>query len=231
MAKLQFSIRNTALATLCLASLGACQHTDVGVPSPQDQMARNEVQLVRLSHLIAAEDDGTDTPSVVTYAALGAFLESVDVGAYDTIVLDAGAVSELRLREIEKFIRKRGLTFGGIAPMGATPGAGAIALYVERYVATPPDCGIWPDERSNNTRNNTSGYFGCANTGNLGLMVANPRDLIAGQAGGNSTGAAVSALNKGNKPAAGPGITLSLGGLEGAVAGAEAAASATGGNN
>ena len=206
----------TMIKPLCLGlgllALGACAHTDVAQPAPGETPMRNEVTMVRLTHIIAPEDDKTDTPSVATQAALQAFLTSVNAGYGDIIMLDSASGPD-RVAALVKLIQKRGLVYGGEATLGSMPEDGAIMVYVERYIVTTPNCMQWPDETSNNTRNNASSYFGCADTTNLGLMVANPRDLIAGQNGGNSTAAAVGAIYKPTSTSSGPSMTLSLDGL------------------
>ena len=201
-----------ALLGLALLSTGACMHDTVANPVMGETVMRNAVTMVRLSHTIEAEEDGTDTPSAPTKAALNAFLTGVNAGHSDIIMLDS-ATAPARRDAVAAMIRQRGLVYGGEAPMGATPAAGTIALYVERYIVTPPACGAWPNEPTNNTRNNASAYFGCSNTANLGLMIANPRDLIAGQNGGNSTAAAVSAIYTPSVKPASPTMTLSIDGL------------------
>ncbi len=207
--------KTLALASLSLLGLTACQHTSVGTPSYTDTVTRNTVQMVRLSHEIKAEEDSTDTPSSGTYRAIDAFLMGIDAGYGDVMILDTNEVSLVRLRAIEDHIRQRGFVYGGIQSLGETPKDGAIILYVERHVAQTPVCGNWPAEVSNNQRNNTSPYLGCSNTANLGLMIANPRDLVAGQFEGNSTGAAVGAIYSPAPANSGPSITMSFDGMPG----------------
>lgn len=197
---------------LALLTTTACMHDNVVEPTLGETVKRNAVTMVRLDHTILAEDDGTDTPSGATFAALGAFLVSVNAGHGDIIMLDSASTADRR-DAVAAFIRKRGLVYAGEAPLGDEPAPGTIRLYVERYIVTPPACGGWPREASNNTRNNTSGYFGCAMTSNLGMMVANPRDLIAGENGGNSTAAAVGALYTPSPQPSGPTMTLSIDGM------------------
>lgn len=200
--------------TIGLALLGttACMHDNVVEPTLGETINRNAVTMVRLGHTITAEDDGTDTPSGATFAALGAFLLSVKAGHGDIIMMDS-ASSTVRRDAVAAYLKKRGLVYAGEAPLGEEPAHGTINLYVERYIVTPPACGRWPNEASNNTRNNTSSYFGCAVTSNLGMMVANPRDLIAGENGGNSTAAAVGALYTPTPQPTGPTMTFSIDGM------------------
>ncbi|NVJ97058.1 MAG: hypothetical protein HWE25_02835 [Alphaproteobacteria bacterium] len=213
--KMAPALLKTALIGMGFMSLAACQHTDTSSATRPETTLRNSVQMVRLPFEIRAEDDGTATPSGATLAQIGAFLASVNAGYGDVLMLDAGNVAPARLAALQDFIRARGLAFGGNAAMGATPTEGSVMLYLERYVVTTPNCGTWPAENGNNRRNNPSAHFGCADTTNLGLMVANPRDLIAGQGNGNSTAAAVGAIyTPAPSSAPAPGnMTLSLEGM------------------
>lgn len=181
-----------ALATGLMAA--ACQHGSVVEPAASETVLRNEVKMVRLPFSIRAEEDATATPSNYTLAGINLFLRSVDAGHADVILLDAPNVPQARIDEIAGFLRKRGLVYGGVAKLGAEPAEGDITLYVERHIVVPPNCGFWRAETSGNQKNNASAHYGCASMANLGLMVANPRDLIAGQGSGNSTAAAVGAI-------------------------------------
>jgi pilus assembly protein CpaD len=53
-----------------------------------------------------------------------------------------------------------------------------LLVVVERYVVTPPDCPNWTKSQSGDHDNATSSNFGCSSITNLGLMVADPRDLV-----------------------------------------------------
>jgi pilus assembly protein CpaD len=46
------------------------------------------------------------------------------------------------------------------------------------YVAHPPECGYWPGNLSESRENTPYWNFGCAQSRNLAMMVANPNDLI-----------------------------------------------------
>lgn len=183
-----------AFLCLSLSVLAACEHTSVGTATPQQNVARNTVQMVRLPLEINQEADGTDSLSRVTTGAISEFLRSVNAGYGDVIMLDAPSASAGRIAAVELMIQRTGLTYGGASALGIKPAEGAVMLYVERYVVTTPNCNYWPEVTSNQQRNNDSASLGCATTNNLGLMIANPRDLIAGHYSGTSTAAAVNAL-------------------------------------
>lgn len=210
----------------CLLALGACYHTNVAEPSLKDPVARNSVQMVRLPHEITAEDDRTDSLSRMTMTTLAGFFTSIEVGYADVIMLDGPDVSDGRIAAIASYVNQQGLIYAGTSALGAKPKAGSVVLYVERYIVATPTCGEWLPEFNNSSRNNDSAFHGCASTANLGLMIANPRDLISGQNSGTSTAAAVGALYtpKAAAPATGaPELTLSVGDLQ-AMANAQSAA-------
>ena len=69
-----------------------------------------------------------------------------------------------------------------------SPAADAVNLVIRRYVVTLPGCPDWSGDRF--TYNNVpTSNWGCASATNLGLMVAEPGDLIRGRDEGNADGA------------------------------------------
>ncbi len=194
-------------------SLAACNHTAATSPAPSEKIMRNEVKMVRLPFRIAAEDDETDTPSSYTLNGISLFLRSVNAGHADVIMLDSSDVASERIDAIIDHIKTAGLLYAGTSALGVKPADGEITLYVERHIVVPPNCGTWSVETTGNDVNNASAHHGCSTIANLGLMIANPRDLIAGQNSGNSTAAAVGALYSPSTTPSGPTMTLSLDGL------------------
>ncbi|HEX9489010.1 MAG TPA: CpaD family pilus assembly lipoprotein, partial [Stellaceae bacterium] len=53
---------------------------------------------------------------------------------------------------------------------------------------TPPDCPNWSKPASGDHSNTLPSNFGCADATNLGLMVADPRDLVLGRSLGPPRG-------------------------------------------
>ncbi|MGK2908573.1 MAG: CpaD family pilus assembly protein [Sphingobium sp.] len=74
---------------------------------------------------------------------------------------------------------------------GAAP-EGAVRLVVRRASARVPGCPDWSDKQETNGMGNTSRNYGCAVNGNLAAMVANPEDLVRGQAGSSDLRTATS---------------------------------------
>ena len=210
---IKLSLTKLSMIAATGLTLAACQHNAVTAPSPSETIKRNEVKMVRLPFRIAAEDDKTDTPSSYTLNGISLFLHSVSAGHADVIMLDSNGVAPERLEAIADHIKAKGLIYAGASALGVKPAEGEITLYVERHTVIPPNCGNWRVETSGNDVNNASAHHGCSSIANLGLMIANPRDLIAGQSSGNSTAAAVGAIYSPKAMSTGPTMTLSLDGL------------------
>lgn len=182
--------RNTALrmiGVLCAAlALGAC------IPrtaqwSGTEPVKRNQVELVRLAHDVRFPADGA-TLSPAQATAIANFLESVELRYGDRLALDLGQDDEgrvspanlARAKAIRDHLASLGLDLA-TAPVdrGAAPDADTVRLLVERYVVTLPPCPDWRQPAYPNYNNAPTSNVGCANVTALGMMVANPRDLVA----------------------------------------------------
>ena len=64
--------------------------------------------------------------------------------------------------------------------LDAVPANSAI-VEVGRSTVTLPACPNWSQSQADVFTNAFSSYYGCANATNLGLMVANPADLVSGR--------------------------------------------------
>ena len=207
------SAPKTALLAVSLIALSACQTS--GTTRYTDTVNRSTVELVRLPFELQPEADGTDSLSAQSTISMHTFLTSINAGYGDIIMLDAPSASASRIKAIQEFLKERGLTFGGVATLGQTPADKAVMLYVERYQVTVPNCGIWPSDNAEIDPNNAPPFHGCSSVAALGMMVANPRDLVAGQSGRSNSSSAVSAVNSLTQPAnTGPSVTLSVQGID-----------------
>lgn len=73
---------------------------------------------------------------------------------------------------------RRPVTVAPIADSRLTAGSALVAI--GRYVVSTPSCPNWRKPSSVDSANQPSSNFGCANETNLGLMVADPADLVVG---------------------------------------------------
>jgi pilus assembly protein CpaD len=67
---------------------------------------------------------------------------------------------------------------------------GSVTVTVGRYVATPPPCPNWEKPPGYDWANTPMSNLGCATASNLGLMLADPGDLVRGREVGASDGTA-----------------------------------------
>ena len=153
---------------------------------------RNKVELVRLIHDVdfaATRQEGAALTGPGA-AALDAFLVKNDVGHYDELSVDLPKAADTdalkanlaHRKALAAYLAGRGLKLAdAVTPYGNEPRPGTVRLVVGRYVVTPPKCGDWSKPAGPDYQNTVSSNYGCATTSVLGMMVANPRDLIEGR--------------------------------------------------
>jgi len=138
--------------------------------------------------LIMAFAPGSAVLSITEAARLTQFLNRVGIDEGDRISLGvdpaAGALADARLQVVAAYLRGQGIvaTSGAVPPK--TMPVGQVVVDVGRYVVTTPPCPDWSRVSGPEFTNMPSSNFGCATTTNLGLMVADPGDLVAGRGHG-----------------------------------------------
>ncbi|MFQ5617804.1 MAG: CpaD family pilus assembly lipoprotein [Rhodospirillales bacterium] len=127
--------------------------------------------------------------------SLDAFLARLEAGYGDRFYVVAGRgrkgepkqaaarLGERRRQAVMAFLELRRLRvlplrieFGIDAPV-----RGGVKVIVRRYVVTLPECPDWSGRPEITYNNTPSSNFGCATATNLGLMVADPGDIVAGR--------------------------------------------------
>lgn len=112
------------------------------------------------------------------------WLDAMDVRYGDEIAIDTSSAANTRgARDtVAMLLARQGLLLADHAPM--TTGAiapGHIRIVVSRATARVPGCPDWGTRSATEHRSITTSNYGCATNANLAAMVANPRDLVAGQ--------------------------------------------------
>ncbi len=125
----------------------------------------------------------------VEMAALDDFLRRVRPTEVDEIGVHADP-TPLARRRAEAVVGY--LAHGGVpaylAVDPARPASGGVSVRVRRHLVTLPACPDWSDEPGNIFSNGPGANWGCATASNLGLMVADPRHLVAGRPMGPGDG-------------------------------------------
>ncbi|MCW8835104.1 MAG: CpaD family pilus assembly protein [Rhodospirillales bacterium] len=171
--------------------LGACQNPAAlqqsGMPIEDWKNAyvekRPQVQAVNYD-IDVAFMPGTGTLKADEAERLSGWLGNVAPGYGDQVLL-SGAPERLgvsRMEAVQAYLGKQGIkAFMVKAESGIpAPGGNAVKVTVRRYVANIPACPDWSDNPAHIFSNQPLSNFGCATASNLGMMVANPRDLVAG---------------------------------------------------
>lgn len=164
-----------------------------------------EVDRAEYRHSVYFPTDRSTVPASER-ARLLSFLETVQPGGRDSIRLEGHAderASELynlelaadRNQSVEALLREVGLgdlpvttvAYGEAVPAVPSTGPAAwrlnrrVELILERHLVTLPACPDWSRQSGTDFSNQPHSNFGCATQTNLGLMVAEPKDLVRGR--------------------------------------------------
>lgn len=157
-----------------------------------DNQKRNQVQMIKIPFMMTFEAGRTDL-SDEGVTGLDNFMMRSNVSYGDELSLDFplnrdGSLSDMsrkRLVFMAGHLKERGLRLSSdVTPYGMSPADNQARFLISRYVVTPPVCGDWSQPSMGNYANASLSELGCSNQANLGLMVANPRDLITGVTNG-----------------------------------------------
>jgi len=170
------------LLAIASAALTACNSTpDEWTSAQAPRQLRVDFQ--RLTHATAFPSGSAQLAQGERDSLLG-FLRAAEVTPDDTIYLEAADEDKLsgsRVGALVRDLSRKGYSVATLpAARDAVP-ANSLMVVVERYVVTPPDCPNWSKSASGDHENAVTSNFGCANVSNLGLMVADPRDLVVGR--------------------------------------------------
>ncbi|MCF6195559.1 MAG: CpaD family pilus assembly protein [Emcibacter sp.] len=177
------------LASLILASCSGAANFANG-----DSQKRNEVTMIKIPFMMTFEA-GSTSLSDNAVRQLDMFMMRSNVSYGDELSMDFplnrdGGLSDenqKRLAFLTGLLKNRGLHLAAaVTPYGMSPSPNKARLLISRYVVTPPRCGDWSQPSTGNYGNMNLPDFGCSTQASLGLMVANPRDLITGATGGST---------------------------------------------
>jgi pilus assembly protein CpaD len=116
---------------------------------------------------------------------LHAWFGSLGLGYGDRVAVDEPYQSAAR-GDVARIAAEYGLLLSDGAPVTAGQvQPGTIRVIVTRSFASVPGCPHWSNSAKNNA---TSPNYGCATNSNLAAMIADPSDLVLGQAGSGTDG-------------------------------------------
>ena len=139
-----------------------------------------ETQVATLALPGTIDQDMATTETTQLDGFIGSYL-SGGSGQLEIFVPGAGSGQEEALDKgkwIVDHAMTRGLRRDEVALMIDTEASGQVLLSYVTYVVTVPECRNWYYESSHDPLNRSHPNFGCATHRNLGLIIANPADLV-----------------------------------------------------
>jgi len=118
--------------------------------------------------------DGAGSRFEVAFAGGSGSLSGSEAAKLDRMVLAGNILPSDRVELLRYGIVAQAL------PLAAAPANRAV-VSIGRYAVTLPTCPNWSQSPAADFTNALSSYYGCADATNLGLMVANPPDLVSGR--------------------------------------------------
>jgi pilus assembly protein CpaD len=206
------------VAAALAAMLAGCSETTYW--SPAEAPKQTQVDWVRFDHRVMFDPRSRDI-SISERARLEEFLARVDPRYGDQVLVGTGSgtvegeVGLQRVSTVAEYLRSSGMKVAPLTDVNVARWDGAVQISVGRYVVTPPNCPDWTKSASYDPLNHTSSNFGCATATNLGLMVADPGDLVRGRPMGPSDGAygarMIQTWREGEKAGSSNSMTLTFG--------------------
>jgi len=162
--------------------------------SAQESPKTNQVSYTQFRHDVEFSGNA-DQPTTEELQRLATFMERIALGYGDQVRIAAGGpLDRRRAAAIAASLKRRGIA-SELAAGDSPPGRVSVAI--GRHVVTPPSCPDWSRRSESDFTNLASANFGCANAANLGLMVADPGDLVRGRSAPTADGeAAVLAIQR-----------------------------------
>ncbi|MBC8268512.1 MAG: hypothetical protein H8E36_07180 [Rhodospirillaceae bacterium] len=183
------------LAVVSITLAAGCQ----GIPHLEDwsnvpESKKPQVNQVQYSHQVSFAPASAELGRIEGDRLL-AFLNNAQAAAKDSFYLVSGnpetpaALSDARKTMVADYLSTFGVAIRTLPGDFAvkSPAGDAVNLIIRRHVVTLPGCPDWSGDRF--TYNNVpTSNWGCASATNLGLMVAEPGDLVRGRDGGYADG-------------------------------------------
>lgn len=142
----------------------------------------NKVEPIRLVHDVRFPSGTRISPAEL--AQLDNFLARHDVGYGDKVYVlressGGGGPAGQRIDAVRRTLAAQGVQASDLPSPEAQPGV--VRVVINRYVVVPPNCPDWSKPATSDYGNTPMSNLGCSNTSNLGLMVADPSELLRGR--------------------------------------------------
>jgi pilus assembly protein CpaD len=180
MAISSFFLRASSLLLL-MGSVSACATPSSALWSEADARKEIVVRRMELDHDVLFAANSADlTPTEIK--RIDDFLSRQQVGYGDSVEIrtpgDDPRVESRRASAVGERLARAGIAFD----RGRIASPASLRIAVTRSVAIPPACPDWRKPDNDGDPSNTPmSNLGCANLRNLGLMIADPGELLVGR--------------------------------------------------
>ncbi|MFU7527674.1 CpaD family pilus assembly protein [Qipengyuania sp. ASV99] len=168
-------------------SLGLAVAGCAGMPTNTSLYSTKQPVIERTNYTLDVDTMGSGL-SISEQQRLNGWFETMDLRYGDRVTIEDPANNPAVSSAVNDLAGRYGLIVSPVAPTTAgmlQPGQARVVI--TRSVASVPGCPDWSAKSDSNYLNATSPGYGCATNSNLAAMVANPEDLLTGQAGSGET--------------------------------------------
>jgi pilus assembly protein CpaD len=173
-------IVSMALITALGLSVTAC-----GGTTANRSVYSERQPVVSKSNLVLDLSAGNGGLSTAEQNRLSGWFDALELGYGDRVSIDdpAYSASAVAKAAVETIVAEYGLLVSETAPVteGNVP-AGLMRIVVTRTSASVPGCPDFSHRSHTDFQARTSANYGCGTNGTLAAMIANPEDLVRGQA-------------------------------------------------
>jgi len=186
--------RTTLIAVLAVIVAGCAQTVSDWTPAA----STHDLQVKWVTHEHSVSFNNRENLLTSTAArSLDRFLNEIDLRPSDRLFVDVGpqageVVDDGRVDAINQQLRHYFPNARATAITGVKGTNNQINLVVGRYVVLPPNCPDLSRPTAANPGNYTDSNLGCSTQRNLGLMLADPGDLLRGRPLGPADGESLS---------------------------------------
>ena len=176
-------IRNPKLAGALALTLGTVLAGCSAYATNQSLDSLNQPVVERTNYTLDVSS-GVDGLPFTEQQRVDSWFEAMDLRHGDRVSIDDPMASPETRRQLGALAGRHGILLSDGSPV--TSGyvqPGQTRVVVTRSSASVPGCPDWSVKMEANQNNATHSNYGCSTNSNLAAMVANPEDLLAGQAG------------------------------------------------
>ncbi len=175
--------RKTLFALIVIGAALSAPAADArhhSAPPNMGLYSNNQPVVQRMDYVLELANPGPGLP-VAERARLRAWFASLGLGYGDHVAVESPYRDLPARSDVARVAAEYGLLLSdGVPLIPGTPEPGSIRVIVSRSVAHVPGCPFYDIHQGPSA---TSLNYGCAVNSNLAAMIADPNDLVLGQAG------------------------------------------------